>query len=656
MILPGNASLILSAVQQLIKLGGRIDALLASKTAVQADLVLGMPKLKLANLSTQVALAKKTLLATTGHQPDPFGADRIALQQQVNQPQPDALFDTLFAKYFPDAANGLLISPDAAYLAQLQEAFPGLNWKDPGVRLAAFALASGTDDQQVSYNARIALAVADTVLEFGAENTALFVRDEKLRGLTQLVLERFAAPEWDKFTSWNPILQTALKATLNAALDIGEELPAENPWLAGVLDALIQSRAAAAKPDDYLMGLVHGDGFRSLLSKGLLIASDKLDDAQSDNFRLIAADILKAAAPLVEDPANPNFRAFFNDHWGDLLRAGLSSVDQHGDALLSGANPLVRDALKAIVRQLATTPDPGFLTSETLYKITDIAICIVADNPGEIPGLENKPWLKEFIAAAAQTAKQLTVKKLFTTAAAEALVLDAVGVLAQHPDLIVKQQGLPLTLATDVLTAVAQLKRLDARLIGEAALRAALGAVGSDPSLTAGKFGPAIIAVTGKLAELVGQGKFTAAQAAELAAAAINATARNPQLFAGLQKDIASLVIATVQEAMPDNPATPWMKRLLVPIIRESFLSVARSGGPAAANQPVAQFKALLTGVVSGGLKLAADELGRSVDLDGIPPVLGGLITRALRGDLKNFTPSSADFAAAFTALALARV
>ena len=105
---------------------------------------------------------------------------------------------------------------------------------------------------------------------------------------------------------------------------------------------------------------------------------------------------------------------------------------------------------------------------------------------------------------------------------------------------------------------------------------------------------------------------------------------------------------------MPDNPATPWLGRLVVPIIREALLAVTRSGGPAVTNQPVAQFTALLSGVVVGGLKLAAAELGRSVDLDGIPPVLGSLLTRALRGDLMNFDPTSADFAAAFSALAVA--
>ena len=52
MILPGNAALILSAVQQLIKLGGRIDNLMAQRTAVESQLVLGMPAVRLGNAQT----------------------------------------------------------------------------------------------------------------------------------------------------------------------------------------------------------------------------------------------------------------------------------------------------------------------------------------------------------------------------------------------------------------------------------------------------------------------------------------------------------------------------------------------------------------------------------------------------------------------------
>ena len=654
MILPGNASLILSVAQQLIKLGGRIDSLMAQRAAAESNLVLGMPTLRLGNAQAQIALATQALADTTGQQPDPFSPDRAVLQQQVAQP--DQKFDALFAKYFPDQVSALVISPDANYLAQLRQAFPGLDWQDPAVRIAAFAIAAGDNPQQISYTARIALAVADTLLEFGADNTALFVRDEKLRGIIESVLQRFAQPDWAGFTQWNPLLQTALKTTLNAALDVSEQLPAKNPWLDAVLDALVAARGAVPEKerDNYLLGLIQGKGVPLLLSQGLLIASNRLGHDQAAPFKLIAADLLAAAAPFIQDETNPDLGRFFRDHWGDLLRAGLTSLDQHGDTLLDPNKPLLNGVLKALVQQLSTIPDASFLTSETLYHLADTAIGVIAANPGEIPGLGNKPWLRDFLATAAQTAKQLTAKKLFTQEAAEALVLDAVGVLAENPGLIIRQQGLPLTLATDLFAAVSQLQRPDARTIGEAAFRAALSAIATDASLAAGKFGPAITTVAGQLATLVGNGKITGAQAADIVTAAIEATARNPQLFAGLQKDIASLIITTVQEIVPDKSATPWAGRLLVPIIREALLAAARSGGPAATNQPVAKLKALLADVLAGGLKLAADELGRSVDLDGIPPVLGGLVVRALRGDLKNFSPASADFATAFTLLALA--
>lgn len=652
MILPSNAALVFSAVQQLIKLGHRIDTLMAQRTAVQSDLVLGMPKLQLADLAGQLALCRKTLRDTASLQPDPFGDDRGAFQQQIARGQPDAAFDGLFEKYFPDAATGLLVTPDAAYLAQLEQAFPRLDWEDPAVRLAAFAIAAGSDDRQVSYHARLALAVVDTLFEFGAEHTALIVHDEKLRGLVQVVLQRFAQPDWDGFEQWNPLLQAALKATLNAALDLGKKLPSENPWLAGLLDALTQARTAAAQPDDFLLGLLHGRGVPLFLTQGLLTASDTLDDAHSDAFRQIAADVLRAAVPLVQDPASPDFRQFFNDHWGDLLRAGLSACDRHGDLLLDKTSPLLGRALKAIVQQLAATPDSSYLSNDTLFRLAEASLAIVADNAAEITGLENKPWLRDLLAAAAQSAKQLTAKKLFTPAAAEALLLDAIAVLAKHPDLIVAQAGLPLTLVTAVFAAVAPLQRVDARLLGETAVRAALRALATDSSLAAGKFGPAITMIASRLAGLLGSGKITAAQAAGLASAAIDATARNPKIFAELQKDIGGLIVATVQQVLPNHSAAPWAGRMLVSLTSETLLAVARSGGPVATKQSPAQFQKLLTDVLGAGLKLAADELGQSVDLDGIPVIVAALVERALRGEITSLDPATPEFIAAFKSLA----
>lgn len=652
MILPGNASLILSITQNLIKLGGRIDNLLAEKAAVQSSVVLGMPAVRIDDIVKQKKLVADALAAHAGVKPDPFGSDRAVLEAELVKSPVGPDFFRLLAKYCPDATAAQLIDPDAAYLAKLRSACPGPDWKDPAVRLTAFALAAGTDQRELSYSSRIALSVADTFLEFGAENTALFVKDKNLETALKSVLQRFAEPEWGEFENWHPLLQAALRATLNAALDVGEKLPPNNPWLNGVLDALVDARKDATNPDDFVLGLVRGEGFPSLLAHGLLNASNRLADDQANAFKQVAADVLKKGADLIKAGGRPGFRTFFNDHWGDLLRAGLTSVEAHGDQLLTGANPLLRDVLNAVTHQLSQTADSDFLTSDTLFHLTDAAIAVVAANPGEIPGLENKPWLRDFIAAAAGSAKQLTARKLFTGEAAEALLLDAVDVLAKNPELIIKQPGLPLTLVTDVLKAVAQLKRLDARQIGEAALRATLSAISSDPSLAGSKFGPAIVTVTGKLAALVGTGKITGAQATEIAVAAIDATARNPKIFADLQKGVADAVIAAVQKTVPDTAAAPWAGRMLVTLASNTLLAVARTGGPAATNKPAAEFEKLLTDILGAGLQLAQTELGTSLDLEGVPSVVAGLVERALRGDLQNLNPAAPDFVVAFKTLA----
>lgn len=655
MILPSNASLIISVAQQLIKLGGRIDSLLAEKTAVQSQIVLGMPAVRIDDILKQKELVRSALELTKPKEgkADPFGTDRAILIAELEKSPVGADFNRLFRKYFPDADTPQLIDPDAAYLAKLKQACPGLNWKDPAVRLAAFTFAAGSDNRQITYSARIALSVMDTLLEFGAENTALLVHDQKVRDIAELVLQRFAEPEWDQFENWNPLLQSALRSVLNAALDVGEKLPPENPLLGDLLDVLLAARQNAAQPDDFVLGLVRGEGVHALLAQGLLVVGDRLNQNQSKAFKLVMADLLSEGATLIATDQQTGFRTFFNDHWGDLLRAGFSSLEKHGDVLLDDQSPLLRTTLKAVAHQLAQTDNRTFLRNEILYRLTDTVVGAVADHPDQLTGLEDKAWLRELIGAIAQTAQQLTTKNLFTKDAADALLSDVISVFAQHPDLVITEQGLPLALCTGVLNAVAQNKQHDARTVSETAIRAAFIAIGSDPTLASGKFGPTLVAITTKLASLVGQGRLSGSQASELITVAIEAIVRNPPLFTETSKDIASVVIEAVYQKMAGDPARPWTSRLLIPVTRAALLAVARAGGKMSgqSSNPVKQ---LVAEVVAGGLQLATTRLGRNVDLDGIPSILGGLIAQTLQGALTTSSPKAAEFIAAFDALAAA--
>jgi hypothetical protein len=651
MILPGNASLVLSVVQQILKLGGRIDRLMAQKTAAQSGLVLGMPTVRIDNLPAQCALVLRKIAATAGQDPDPFGPDRATLTTEAGNPT--AVFDQLFLKYFPEEVAKTTFNPDAAYLADLKSAFPTIAWDDLSVRIAAFSLAAGPGNQQISYTGRVALAVADSIIEFGAENTALFVRDPKLQGIVQSVLQRFARPEWDQFDSWNPLLQTALSVTLNSALDVADQLSSSNPWLDAVLDALVKARTTSHTPDDFLLGLVQGKGVPLLLSQGLLVAAGRLDAAQASSFKLVAADVLRAAAPLIQNAANPSLSRFFKDHWGDLLRAGLASIDKHGDALLSPAHPLLNGVLQAMVAQLALTPDRQLLTSDTLYRLTDAAIGVVAANPAELTGLDSKPWLRIFITATATSAQKLTARNLFTREAADALLADALGVLAKHPSLVVNGNPTTLTLTSTVFSALAtvpSLTRASARTLGETAVRAALNSIAQNPQLVSTQFAPVVTAVATQLAGWIGNGQITSDQAAGLASAVIDAIARNPQLYAGATNGIANAVLNAVQGGFPAG--SPWAARLLVTTARETLLAYGRAGGAAAAPTVTAQIQQLLTTVLASGLQVAQTQLGQTTDLDGIPRILAGLVAQALRGDLTVLSPTSPQFIAAFRALA----
>lgn len=656
MILPFNASLAISAARHLLKLGSRLDQLAAERTAVQSDLILRLPAFTVVRLPDCIDLAEAELRRTRGLDPDPFGLDRTALEAEIATArqgnQPGANFGPLFAKYFPDTS--LLVDPDRAYLDKLRDAFPGVDWNDSGARIAAFAIGAGSTAGEIGYNARLALAVADTLLEFGADHAAEFVRDEKLRGLATTVLQRLAEPDWSSFHRWGPLVQTALSAALNAALDTTAQHRPDNPWLDGGLQALVDARSAAPSPDDYLLGLVRGDGFRLLLSRGLLVASDRLDDDGAPAFRLIAADLLKTAAPLVQAPGAGGFRQFFHDHWGDLLRAGLTSIDRHGDAILQGADPLLAKILRSLVQQLAQVPNAKFLTSGTLYHLADTAIGIVADNVATQPGLQDKPWLRDFLTATAASARALTTRHLFTKEAAERLLLDALGALAKHPDLLIAKPGLARDLVTAVLGGLATLTKPDARTLGETALRSALDALARDPGLAARPFGPALGAVASTLSGLVGQRRLTTADAADLAHTAVEATLRNPALFARATDDVASTILRALEAALPAAPSRAWAGRLFPTLARSLLLVFARSGRTIVEGRTAAVLQQWLTTVLDAGLQRAQARLGDGVDIDGVPELLATLTERALRGELTVFDPDNAEFKKLFDQLAAA--
>ena len=305
-----------------------------------------------------------------------------------------------FETFLPEKALAEVIAPDSEYLTKLGQFYPTLNLDETETRLAAFYIRAGKDDRTIGYAGRVGLLVVDVLAEFGTENTSLFVRDKNTQSVVQAVLTRFSHPDLENYDGWSPLLRHAISSTLNGVFDARDAYQGDDRWLCAMLDALAAARLEGG--DDYLLGLLQGKGYRLLLSTTLGTAAEQIGNKNANEFEKIAADIFKAAAPLVKSN-DKNFADFFGAHWGDLLNAGLRSLQKHGPRLLNGESPLLRETLVAVVKQLAETDGKELLTSEALVSVVDAIIGAVAAKPELITKDVNAKWLKTLIESVLKT-------------------------------------------------------------------------------------------------------------------------------------------------------------------------------------------------------------------------------------------------------------
>lgn len=260
------AGLSIKIAKGLIKVSSRIDVILAEKEAVKGPLALAIAEVGLSPTQPRMRRALRRLLsATDGTDPDPLGTDRDEILDTVeNHPEKRALLFEFMRRYLPEQALGRQLDLNSDFLTALREARPDLA-SDPDLRITAFYISSGEDHR-------------------------------------------------NKDDSW--------RIALTARAGYG----ARNPWIDSVLDALLVSRETlpAQQQDNYVAGLLRGNGYPLLVATVLDMGAGELDDDNAGSFRNVAVDVLGEVAVIIRQ--KPGFERFFNDHWGDILRAGLVSV------------------------------------------------------------------------------------------------------------------------------------------------------------------------------------------------------------------------------------------------------------------------------------------------------------------------------------------
>ncbi len=660
MISPSTAALALSVARGLIKFGQRLDSLLAEKAAVEGGLAALMPKVYAGPSALQKVQQLKRYLADTpaGAQPDPLGPERADLARELNKAEPaNAVIGEFYARLFPDRLTVAPIDPDADYVQELRRQFPAFDLSDADCVAAAFHIPAGKDDRTLGYGARVGLLVVDVLAEFGAENTSLFVRDARVRTVVQSVLERFARPDLEQFSEWSPLLRHALGATLNGLLDARDALVADSQWLTALLDVLVEARNDPKGGDNFLIGLFQGRGYPLLLSKGLARAAQTLAEDQADIFKQITAHVLETAAPLVAQ--SPGFQDFFADHWGDLLRAGLEGLERHGPALLADQPELLQNVLAGLVTELKAIPQADLLSSETLFRLGDAAIAAVAAHPDLLEAqIGGDPWLRALLKSFVNTMARDGLRLAFSREGLEDIVTDAAGVLADHPELLFDPTNASLVrdVVGGILRAVSELPSLDARGIATAAASGTLRAIAANPGLVDTRYAKLVADFCSRLAELVAARSITGLDASAIATAAVATLLNNPALFDQARSNLAAATLTAVTTVAGKNPAKLLVGQILVETVREVLAALARFGQARLQNAALDQAVAQLTRVIDDALTQVSAEVGRRVDLPGIPSVIGGLVAAWARGDFAQIDPDSPAFRDLLTRLLVAAV
>ncbi len=648
------AGLAVQIATGLIKLTKRVDLVLAEKELVEAPMALPAPSLSLMPDKQRMRTELNRLVNAPVSDPDPLGLDRAVIEAELAKGTgaDKNRFYSFVEQYLPAVAHERQLDLNGSFVKALKTARP--DWAaDPELRVAAFYIGSGADLRNKSYSWRIALTVVDVLSEFGGENAALFIRDERLQGVVGAVLKRFGEADVQKIDSTSILLQTVLRATLNGVLDAKDKLGISNEWLDAIFDALAKAREAVPEQerDEFLLGLVKGKGYPALLGALLESAAGHINDDEIANFRDVAADFLTEVAGIVK--GKESLKGFFEDHWGDLVRAGLHSAEKNASVLL-GDKKLLGTILAQVATDLAKFPDNRLLSSDSLFGIVNSVAAVAVENPELIDDLlePDNRWVAKLIGSVAGTVVDKDIRGVFTTEGVETLFKDTFETFSKHPELIVGDSEFAGALVGGVLKELAAVNSFAAGDLATAAVSGALSSLSANPDLVKFKYSDIVSSLAGKVAKLVKDRQLTGLQGQDILRAATESLSENPQLFLDLELKLVEGVLDSVTNAANGRADGLIAGITLIQVVNEVTSTLARTGRAALTNHPAADFTNQLEQLISAGLTRAEAELGRRIGISAIPAAMGELVAAWAQGKVAQLDPDNENFKKLFSELA----
>jgi hypothetical protein len=315
--------------------------------------------------------------------------------------------------------------------------------------------------------------------------------------------------------------------------------------------------------------------------------------------------------------------------------------------LLKAQPELLRDVLVGMVKELEEIPQANLLSHETLFRVADAAIAAVAAKPELLTAqVGGEPWLRALLKSFVNTVARDGIKLAFSREGLEAIVTDAAGVFADHPELITDAEnaGLVRDVVGGILRAVSELPSLDARNIATAAASGALRGIAAHPGLVDTRYAKLITGFCERLAELVQARTITGLDASAIALAAVETLIHNPVLFDAARSNLAAAVLNAIVRVAGDSPVNLLVGVTLVDTVREVLDALARFGKAQLETAALDVATDRLAEVIEDALAEVSLELGRRVDVRGVPALVGGIVGAWARGDLVKIDPDSPAF------------
>mgnify|MGYP001822654890 CR=1 FL=1 len=379
-------------------------------------------------------------------------------------------------------------------------------------------------------------------------------------------------------------------------------------------------------------------------------ASGRLAADDAKGFEQATTMFLKNVAKIVGQ--QPSFKDFFNDHWADIARAALKSVEKHGPALLADEEPLLGKILSAVVADLASRPNNKLLTREALVGVIDAVVGTAASNPDRIAHILSDDWLSTLVKSVADTMTDAGIRKSISREGLEQMLKAVLRTFGEQPQLIIDDPGLARDLLGSILKSVSGINPFNAESLGSGIVAEALGAVSKHPELLKFDYAELLTGQAGKVATLEKDKKLTGIKGQDLIKAVIASLTENPQLLLDAEEKLVETVIDLVLKVSGDSQRGLIGGGKLVKINKQVIGAITMTGKAALKNHPKAAFASKLEELLQAGLIRAQAELGNRITLSTVPAVLGQLVAAWAQGKIGAVDPGNDNFKRLFAEIA----